>query len=131
MSDTIERSEGEWRSRLSAEQYHIVREKGTEPAFTGVYWNEKAPGVYRCVGCDAALFDAATKYESGTGWPSFWAPVDPARVALHQDGSHGMVRTEVTCARCGSHLGHLFDDGPQPTGQRYCLNSASLRLRPS
>ncbi|HVB39573.1 MAG TPA: peptide-methionine (R)-S-oxide reductase MsrB [Terriglobales bacterium] len=131
MGETIERSDNEWRARLSAEQFHIAREKGTEPAFTGVYWNEKTPGVYRCIGCDAELFDAATKYESGTGWPSFWAPIAPSRVELHRDAGHGMVRTEVTCARCGSHLGHRFDDGPRPTGQRYCLNSAALRLQPS
>ena len=130
MAENLPRTEAEWRARLSPEQFRVARQKGTEPAFTGEYWNVKTPGVYHCVGCGAELFDAATKFESGTGWPSFWAPLDPARVTVSEDRSHGMVRVEVTCARCGSHLGHLFEDGPKPTGQRYCLNSASLRLQP-
>ena len=130
MDKPVPANDAEWRARLTAEQYHVAREKGTEPAFTGAYWNTKTPGVYRCAGCDAELFAAETKYESGTGWPSFWAPLDPARVRLVADHSHGMNRVEVVCARCGSHLGHLFEDGPEPTGQRYCMNSASLRLEP-
>jgi peptide-methionine (R)-S-oxide reductase len=128
--DRIARTDAEWRSLLTPEQYHVAREHGTEPAFTGAYWNTKLPGRYLCVGCGQALFDAAAKYDSGTGWPSFWQPVDAGRLALSEDTSHGMRRVEVSCARCGSHLGHLFPDGPRPTGQRYCVNSASLRLEP-
>lgn len=128
MAQIIPATEAEWRARLTPEQYRIVREKGTEPAFTGQYWNEHTPGIYHCAGCGAELFEAAVKYDSGTGWPSFWQPLDPARVHLEEDRSHGMARVEVTCARCGSHLGHRFEDGPPPTGQRYCMNSASLRL---
>lgn len=128
--EKIVKSEAEWRAALSPEEYHVAREKGTERAFTGRYWNEHAAGVYRCVACGEALFDSATKFESGTGWPSFWAPIDPARVELHEDTSHGMRRIEVVCGHCGSHLGHKFPDGPPPTGARYCLNSASLKLEP-
>jgi peptide-methionine (R)-S-oxide reductase len=126
--DRVTRTDAEWRSLLSPEQYRVAREHGTEPAFTGAYWNTKTPGQYLCVGCGEALFDAGAKYDSGTGWPSFWQPIDPARLALVEDTSHGMRRVEVACARCGSHLGHVFPDGPRPTGERYCMNSASLKL---
>lgn len=126
----IAKSEEEWRRELTPEEYRILRQKGTEPAFTGAYWDTHTPGIYRCRACGQELFDAAAKYESGSGWPSFWAPVERSRVELHEDRSHGMVRTEVTCARCGSHLGHVFEDGPRPTGERFCMNSAALRLDP-
>lgn len=130
MADPIHKTEQEWQAELTPEQYRVARQKGTEPAFTGVYWNTKTPGQYLCVGCGAALFDADTKFDSGTGWPSFWAPLEAGRLHLSEDRSHGMTRVEVSCARCGSHLGHLFDDGPRPTGQRFCMNSASLKLEP-
>ena len=127
----IDRSEAEWRQELTPEQYHILREKGTERAFSGALWDEHRPGVYRCAGCGAELFDAQTKFESGTGWPSFYAPVAGGAVATETDGSLFMTRTEVNCASCGGHLGHVFPDGPRPTGLRYCINSASLALRPA
>jgi peptide-methionine (R)-S-oxide reductase len=127
-AEHIEKSDAEWRAELSPQQYRVMRQKGTEAPFTGKYWNEHADGVYRCAACGNPLFDAATKFESGTGWPSFYEPVEGARVATEDDRSFLMHRTEVQCARCGGHLGHLFDDGPQPTGLRYCINSASLEL---
>lgn len=129
--DKILKTDEEWRAELSPEQYQICRCAGTERAFTGKYWDTKTPGTYHCAACDAALFSSDTKYDSGSGWPSFYAPISPEAVAEIVDKSHGMVRTESTCARCDSHLGHVFPDGPAPTGLRYCMNSASLILKPS
>ncbi len=116
------------RARLTPEQYEITQEGGTERAFTGIYWDCHDDGVYRCVVCDSPLFNSKTKYESGTGWPSFWEPIGADAVVTETDTSHGMVRTEARCGSCGAHLGHVFPDGPEPTGERYCMNSASLRL---
>ena len=129
-SDRVERSDKEWKALLSPQQYHVVRKKGTERAFTGQYHDNKAKGTYYCVACGNPLFDSDTKFDSGTGWPSFGAPIQEGRVETETDASLWMVRTEVTCARCGAHLGHVFDDGPQPTGQRYCMNSISLNFEP-
>jgi peptide-methionine (R)-S-oxide reductase len=129
--DHLPRTEQEWRERLTSEQFEVLRNKGTERAFTGEYAMTKDEGVYRCAGCGAELFRSDSKFDSGTGWPSFWEPIASGAVELHEDGSLFMRRTEVTCARCGGHLGHVFDDGPRPTGQRYCMNSVSLKLDPT
>ena len=123
-------SESEWRKRLTPEQYHVLREAGTERAFTGIYNDNKADGIYACAACGLDLFDSADKYDSGSGWPSFTQPIAEDHVTNHTDTSHGMTRTETRCARCDSHLGHVFPDGPPPTGQRYCMNSVSLDFRP-
>jgi len=130
MSKKIERSDEEWRRLLSPEEYQVLRQQGTERAFTGRYWNTKEPGTYVCAGCGQELFGADTKYDSGSGWPSFYQALSPDAVETTTDTSHGMVRTEAHCARCGSHLGHVFEDGPAPTGQRFCMNSVSLKLKP-
>jgi peptide-methionine (R)-S-oxide reductase len=122
----VTKTDEEWRRELTPEQYHVARQKGTEPAFTGKYWDNHEKGLYRCRCCGAELFQSDTKFESGTGWPSFYAPVDPDKVRTEEDTSYGMRRVEALCAQCDAHLGHVFPDGPKPSGLRYCMNSASL-----
>jgi peptide-methionine (R)-S-oxide reductase len=130
MTEKIKKTDAEWREELTPEQYRIAREKGTEMAFTGEYYKTKTPGKYLCAACGQELFDSDTKYDSGSGWPSFYQPAKAGAVEEIADNAHGMARTEVVCSRCGSHLGHVFPDGPRPTGLRYCMNSASLKLQP-
>ena len=128
MPDKITKTEEEWKATLKPDQYQILRRKGTEPAFTGAYWDTKTPGIYRCAGCGQQLFDSTAKFDSGCGWPSFDRPVEASALDEHLDTTYGMTRTEVTCSRCGGHLGHVFPDGPPTTGLRYCINSLAIDL---
>ena len=130
MTFEINKTNAEWQEQLTPEQYRIARQKGTERAFTGAYWDAKQDGIYKCVCCDQPLYDSKTKFKSGTGWPSFWDAVKKDAVTVKTDSTFGMTRSELLCSKCGAHLGHVFDDGPQPTGMRHCINSASLKLEP-